>query len=210
MRCISSGSGPPSIGRSDRVARYAYDGATVTLYLTTNDIELLDSLTEQMIELVSDGMPGVADTDDPFTRWEADLADPQTDQEMFADPAMQRLFPNPYPDDPRAAHEYRRFTESDHRRDKVADARLVRQCLAGAPPVRIVGVHLGPWLKTLNALRLVLASRLHVDDEDAMAELHTLDDNDPRAMMAAIMDWLAYLQGVIIELTDPGLEGGGA
>lgn len=188
------------------MARYAYDGTTVTLYLTENDIDLLDSLTGQLIELLSDGMPEPVHTEDPFALWEADLSDPEAEQESFSDPAMQRLFPNPYPQDPRAAHEYRRFTENDHRRGKIADAGVLRRCLADAPPVKITDADVAPWLKTLNALRLVLATRLGIDDEDAMADLHAMRDDDPRTMMGAIMDWLAYLQGIIIELTEPGLE----
>lgn len=187
------------------MARYAYDGSTVILYLTNNDIDLLDSLTDQLVELVSDGMPESVDTDDPFAQWEADLVEPDEAPEAFGDPAMQRLFPNPYPQDPRAAHDYRRFSESDHRRQKVADADVVRDCLDAAPPVRIRDFQIDPWLKTINALRLVLASRLGIEDEDAMAEMHELPDDDPRLLMSAIMDWLGYLQGVIIELTEPGL-----
>lgn len=189
------------------MARYAYDGETVTLYLTDNDVDLLDSLAEQLIELLSDGFPEpVAVDDDPFVRWEAELAEPPERDDDAIDPAVARLFPNPYPHDAQAAADYRRFAETDHRRHKLDDARTVRHSLSGGLPVRITEAQLGPWLKTLNALRLVLATRLGLDDEEAVEELRQLPDDDPRVMMGAVMDWLAYLQGVIIELTEPGLD----
>ncbi|MDO5683187.1 MAG: DUF2017 family protein [Propionibacteriaceae bacterium] len=195
------------------MARYAFDGETVTLYLTNNDLELLDSLTEQFIELLSVGHPEpgpVPDDADPFARWEAELAaQANQDDDEEADPALQRLFPNPYPHDAQAAADYKRYAESDHRRTKLADATAVRQCLAAGLPVHITEPLVDPWLKTLNALRLVLASRLGLDDADAVEELHQLPDDDPRVMMGAVMDWLAYLQGVIIELRDPDLAEGG-
>lgn len=189
------------------MARYDYDGETVLLYLTDYDRQLLDSLTEQLIELLTEGQPEPPVSDDPFVHWEADLAAvPEADDPDEVDPAVDRLFPNPYPHDAEAADDYRRFAESDHRRQKVADARVVRGDLAPGSPVRIAEAQITPWLKTLNALRLVLATRLGVEDADAMEDLHQLPDDDPRAMMGAVMDWLAYLQGIIIELTSPGMH----
>ena len=192
------------------MARYAYDGETVTLYLTNNDVELLDSLADQLIELLSDGQPEPVTPPpdaDPFARWEAELSSgPALQADQSGDPAIRRLFPNPYPHAAQAAAGYRRYAEGDHRRQKMADAQALRDCLAQGLPVRIGEEQVDPWLKTLNALRLVLAMRLGLDDEEAMDELHQLPDDDPRLMMGAVMDWLAYLQGVIIELREPGLE----
>lgn len=189
------------------MARYKFDGENVTLYLTHHDIELLESLTSQFIELLTDGLPEepAIDPANPFSLWEADLSESPDEPESLEDPALERLFPNPYPHDPQAASDYRRFTETDSRRRKIEDAEAVAAGLT-APPLVIPLVELGSWLKTLNALRLVLATRLGIDDAEAMDELQNLPDDDPRSMMGAIMDWLGYLQSVLIELTEPGLE----
>lgn len=189
------------------MARYAYDGEAVTLYLNDGDLELLDSLSEQLIELLVDSAPAMPEVnpEDPFSLWEADLAHVPGETDEAPDPALERLFPNPYPQDARAAFDYRRYTEPDSRRSRIDDARTLRRSLAEGPPVRIPRGQVDAWLKTLNALRLILASRLGIDDEDAMDELHRSDDDDPRALMGGVMDWLAYLQGVIIELIDPDL-----
>lgn len=186
------------------MARYQFDGEAVTLYISHQDVDLLTSLTDQLTELLSEGLAEqrVGDADDPFAVWEADLADPVQAAEELEDPALQRLFPNPYPHDAKAASDYRRFTENDSRRRKIDDAELVGAALRAGPPVRVPLADVASWLKTLNALRLVLASRLGIDDAESMEELQELSEDDPRAMVAAIMDWLAYLQGVMIELTE--------
>lgn len=190
------------------MARYQFDGKTVQLYLTHQDVELLSSLTEQFVELLTEGMPErpEADSGDPFELWEADLSESPDEPEELEDPALQRLFPNPYPHDPRAASEHRRYSEADAVRRKLDDAQVVSRALVGAPPLLVPVPEVDSWLKTLNALRLVLAARLGVDDSETMDELQALPSDDPRAMMGAIMDWLAYLQGVIIELIEPGLD----
>lgn len=190
------------MGRSD-MTRFHFDGQAAFLHLTHDDIAVLDSLVEQFVELVGDGVPDPqpADSDDPFALWEADLSEAPDEPEVPEDPALQRLFPNPYPHDPQAASDHRRFTMADGRRRKLADAAVVRDALAaGEPPIRVPVADLDAWLKTLNALRLVLASRLGIDDEDAMADLERLPDDDPRAMGAYLLSYLGELQIILIQL----------
>ncbi|NNG20271.1 DUF2017 family protein [Naumannella sp. ID2617S] len=190
------------------MARFDFDGETVRLYLSADDVELLDSLTEQFIELLQADQPehpsaDEAEPEDPFALWEADLAESPDEPEELTDPALQRLFPNPYPHDPAAASDHRRYSEGEQRRLKLAQAATVREALHGNPVI-VPMAQVPAWIKTLNSLRLVLASRLGVDDEESMEQLQLLPDQDPRSVLAAIMDWLAYLQSVIIELIDDG------
>lgn len=140
-----------------------------------------------------------------------DLLDTTVDAR--SDAAVGRLVPDAYRDDEDAAAEFRRLTERDLLDRRTADAALVRQLLAPAVPalpldtgdptlVEEVVVHAAPdevdaLLRTLAAIRLVLASRLGVDDED------THDSDDPRF---AIYDWLGYrLDALLTALDeDPG------
>ena len=87
------------------------------------------------------------------------------------DPAMQRLVPDAYPDDPDAARQFRELTASELLEHRDADAQAVLASL-GAPltapatdaeALEETALALSPeqvdaWLRALTALRLVLAS----------------------------------------------------
>lgn len=133
------------------------------------------------------------------------------------DPALSRLAPDPYPDDAEAGREYRRATNDDLFDQRLADALEVRTMLEifehdtlehdaksngvesnGADPLatRAVSVdpaHLDAWLRTLAAIRLVLASRLGIGVHDT----HAADD--PRF---STYDWLGYRLDHLIGLAD--------
>lgn len=122
------------------------------------------------------------------------------------DPAVARLFPDAYPDDPDASREFRQITESDLLARRDADARTLLASLETHGPLPepdaaddddltdMLTVALGPaalqsWLRTLAALRLVLATRLGIHSEDDH------DESDPRF---GIYDWLGFrLDGLV-------------
>ncbi len=177
--------------------------------------ELLESLTQQLVDLLrsEDGVPDAAEPPtenpfDPFQAWEAEFGDATEPMPEHEDPALRRLFPNPYPDDAEAAAEHRRFSEPDQRRRKITDAERVLAHLTDpaaqyeedATVIPDADVEL--WLRTLNALRLVLASRLGIETGEDAEQLFELEEDDPRWMMAAVMDALAELQTQLIVLGD--------
>ncbi|WP_240642281.1 DUF2017 family protein [Microbacterium sulfonylureivorans] len=119
------------------------------------------------------------------------------------DPAIARLVPDAY-DDVESAAEFRRLTEADlldRRRDDAAVVLATLSDTAELPDdlddpalLEVVTIELTPseagsWLRTLAAVRLVLATRLgvvHADGHDA---------GDPRF---GIYDWLGYrLDGLV-------------
>jgi hypothetical protein len=118
------------------------------------------------------------------------------------DPALRRLSPPAYPDDARAAAEFRSLTASDLLERRRADAETVMESLTGAATVAdddadatdTVGLVLDEtetraWLRTLAAVRLVLATRLGVEEGTAH------DDDDPRF---GVYEWLGYrLEGLV-------------
>lgn len=130
---------------------------------------------------------------------------------LDADPAVARLSPVAYPDDAGAADEFRRLTQPDLLERRRADSAVVLASLAtdGAVPrvgdvddavamdSIVVTLHPGEsaaWLRTLAALRLVLASRLGVTEDAAH------DDGDPRF---GVYEWLGYrLEGLLQALND--------
>ena len=113
------------------------------------------------------------------------------------DPVLARLLPDGYRDDPGAAGEFRRLTESGLRRQK---CELAGRVLADLPPegsgeVRFDADTTERWLTALNDVRLALGTRLDVTED--MAEP---DPDDPDAPAYVVYLWLTELQGVLIEL----------
>jgi hypothetical protein len=121
-----------------------------------------------------------------------------------ADPAIGRLVPDAYADDPAAALDFRALTEGDLLSRRREDAALVLGSLRdaaqipddpGSPvlleetEIRLDPTAVQAWMRTLAAIRLVLASRLGIEGP----EDH--DDDDPRF---GIYDWLGYrLHGLV-------------
>lgn len=178
-------------------------GSEIRLTMGEYEASILDSLTEQLVELLeADQLEHPAD--DPFERWEAELAgDGELDT---SDPVIARLFPPAYRDDPGAEAEFRRFTETAERRTKISQARQVRDALAesdlGRSPVLIRVIEVDAWLKTLNALRLSLGVRLGVESADDLEQLEELPDDDPRHYMLSIFNWLGGLLEHLIDCLD--------
>jgi hypothetical protein len=189
--------------------RHRRSGAAVATF-TVFEADLLRSLAGQIIELLrNESATGAVEEEDPL---EAML---QTSDLEFAgptaapdDPVLARLFPNAYPDDDEAAGDFRRFTEKSLRDGKAASAASIIDSLedAGLPAEPedglFIDVELDPqaamtWLRSFTDMRLAIATRLGVEegDEDFWAEL---PDEDPRAQVHDIYDWLGYLQETLV------------
>lgn len=127
------------------------------------------------------------------------------------DPAIARLVPDAYPDDPEAAAEFRDLTQGDLLDRRRADVDIVLASL------RRDGVTLRPadldrveaeaafvidldadavsaWLRSLTAVRLVMATRLGITSDDDE------DEGDPRF---GVYNWLGFrLEGLLQALDD--------
>ncbi|HVX47172.1 MAG TPA: DUF2017 domain-containing protein [Mycobacteriales bacterium] len=126
----------------------------------------------------------------------AGLADaPTTPPE---DPALSRLLPDGYRDDPEAAASLRRLTENSLRQQKSEAARVV---LAGLPEkggkIRLDEESLPAWLAALNDLRLVLGTRLDVTEESDPLGGHA--PQDPEAAPYVIYQWLTAVQDNLVQ-----------
>lgn len=138
---------------------------------------------------------------DPFTEMEGAPGVPP------ADPALARLLPDAYTDDPDAAADFRRFTERDLVAGKQANIRALLATLEaaglGGPPageprrVRLDAAALDAWLHALNDLRLALGSRLEISDgyEEQIAAMAV---DDPRLPHFALYEWLTGLQDALV------------
>ncbi len=123
------------------------------------------------------------------------------------DPAVARLTPAAYADD-EAAAEFRDLTRDDLLMRRRNDADLVLASLSEAAalpedadqaqlveaavvPLDAEGVQ--AWLRTLAAVRLVLASRLGITDASDS------DDSDPRF---GVYEWLGYRLDGLVQALD--------
>ncbi|SEI16161.1 MULTISPECIES: DUF2017 domain-containing protein [unclassified Leifsonia] len=114
------------------------------------------------------------------------------------DPALRRLLPDAYPDDPEASAEFRRFTAAGLADRKERNARVLMDSLA-APSDHAVRVVLdedqaSAWLRTITDVRLVLASRLGIHEDGDEGHIH----DEESAMQRAVYDWLAGVQELLV------------
>lgn len=181
-------------------------GAVLSTRLSTYEVGLLSSLVTQLVDMVSDGEPQaferVEEPADPFAAWAVDLESDPSEPEVPEDPVLKRLFPNAYPHDAAASSDFRRFTERDLKTKKIAEARVVLQGLAetgqGARDLRIPDTEADVWLRTLTSVRLAVATRLGITDAEAADQLAELPEDDPRAFMLSVYDWLGFAEETLI------------
>ncbi len=177
-------------GRGGKAGKAGGDGAVV---LTVHPLEepTLRLLVEQLAGLVA---PEETAEDDPL----AALVGIGTSTELPADPALARLFPDAYPDDVEASAEFRRYTESSLREQKRSAAAAALATLdRPGPERRLTPDETAAWLGVLNDLRLVLGTRLGVE-EDWLHQAAELADDDPVRATFAVYDWLSYLQELLV------------
>lgn len=125
-----------------------------------------------------------------------------------SDPAIARLTPEAYPEDRSASQTFSDATRDDLLDRRAVDAEVVRTALvalradvgpltaaeaAAEQEIPIRADDVDSWLRTLAALRLVVAARLDITDDDPH------DTDDPRY---GIYDWLAYRLEVIVQAAD--------
>lgn len=175
------------------------DGEEVVALLEDYERMLLESLVEQLTELLG-GQDTGFDPDDPLASLARELT--QESPMDHSDPVIQRLFPDAYPDDPGANADFQRYAQQGQRQQRVEAAATVLANLgrmgegdAQTDELRIHDDNADAWLRTLNALRLTLAVRLGIEDDQAHEELAELSADDPRLQLAMLYDWF----GLVLE-----------
>ena len=141
------------------------------LRLPDQEREIVRDLVGQLRELL------VATTDDPSTR---------------------RLFPSAYPGDPERDNEYRSLV-----RDELLERRLeaIDVVESSLDADTLEEQELTAWMSAINDLRLVLGTRLDVDET-----LPELDPDDPLAPAYAVYEYLGWLLTHIVDALSESLE----
>jgi hypothetical protein len=162
---------------------------TVTARFDVAEIALIGELSTQLTELLTER------SDD--------------------DPALQRILPDAYPDDPEASAEFRRFTADGLVERKLANASALLASIGSATAAEsavagtastststnggVATLRLDPptvqaWLRSIGDLRLTIATRLGIEQDG--------DEGSPDDPMADLYDWLGYLQGSLVDVVD--------
>ena len=107
------------------------------------------------------------------------------------EPSVRRLFPPAYPEDPERDAGYQVLTRDELLEHRLAALDTVEATLDGS---ELDDAGLTAWMSTLNSLRLVLGTRLDVDEE-----LPQLDAADPLAPAYAVYEYLGWLLSQVVD-----------
>lgn len=161
------------------------DDGRLRAVLDEQEQELLLHLARDIREFLA---PQPTD-DDPFGLGILESAD------ISDDPALARLFPDAYDFDVDAADDFRRYTESDLRHAKIAHLDVLIDSIRGAAAqdITVTVEQARDWMVALNDVRLVIGTRLHLDDEEE-------PDLEPVYVeqLTAIYQWLTWLQESLV------------
>ncbi len=142
------------------------------LRLSSEERELLRSLPAQLRQLVDDE-PG--------------------------DPTLRRLFPPAYTTDSELEGEYRRLMGDDLKERHKAALALMEETVDAD---RLTEEQATGWLSAINDLRLVLGTRLDVDEDMLASEV---EPSDHRAPLLAVYGYLSWLEEEMVEALASGL-----
>jgi hypothetical protein len=106
-------------------------------------------------------------------------------------PDLRRLFPPAY-DEPEAQHEYAQLVGADLLDGRRRALATIRETAGRS---RLAPEEAETWLTGLNALRLVLGTRLDVREDRPPS----VNPTDPYARDAAVYLYLSYLQEQLVE-----------
>ncbi len=173
----------------------------VRLVLESVERRLLDDLLAELASTLDAASP--SQDDDPFAWWERQehgAADPGSD-----DPAVRRLFPMVASAEVDPTGELRSFARTVMSQQRASDLAVVRDALSspgrgGRLDVRADDVD--AWLRILNAINLLLTSRLGIIDVISADEVARAasDDDHPVAFMYHVHQWVAGVMESILDV----------
>ena len=180
--------------------RRAKDGG-VSIWLSQGEAALLRTLVTAVAELLADpGRPAQAPAGDLFDDLEKMFSETaQEPPRTPADPVLARLLPDAYRDDPQAAGEFRKYTESSLREAKKYFAQTLLDTLPDeGGRVKLTAEQARDWMRALNDVRLMFGVRLEVT-EDFEEQLAALNPEDPKVAAFEVYGWLGAVQESLVQ-----------
>ena len=169
---------------------------TVLVSFTALEAGLINDLAVQVVELLG------GNTAQPQDRMFATIGIGGGDAPS-SDPAIARLLPDAYRDDRDASQEFRRLTEHSLSDRKIANARELVRMLgagggAGSDEIELDADAQQAWLRALNDIRLIIASRIGIEGDGDEGR----GDSDADLIIRDVYDWLGMVQGSLVEVLE--------
>ena len=173
-------------------------GGGARAWLAGAEASLLRNLVGQIMTLVEPEDGGPESQDAELAALEAMVHGPGS-ATAPEDPVLARLLPDGYRDDPKAAGEFRRYTEPALRSAKYAAAQEMLDTLPEAGGrVQLTQDQALSWLKALNDVRLALGVRLGVTEEFE-EQWGRLKPDDPQRSAFEVYAWLGAVQESLVQ-----------
>ncbi len=119
------------------------------------------------------------------------------------DPAVGRLFPPAYEDDPERQADYENLVRDDLTAQRLRSLEIMDETLRSD---RLDEEQVSAWLGALNDLRLVLGTKLDVDED---MDPDDISDTDEHAPAYALYYYLGWLEEQIVAELATGLDPAG-
>ena len=120
------------------------------------------------------------------------------------DPAVGRLFPPAYEDDPVRQADYEDLVRGDLTAQRLRSLEIMEETLRSD---RLDEEQVGAWLGALNDLRLVLGTKLDVDED---MDPDDISDTDEQAPAYALYYYLGWLEEQIVAELAAGFDPAGS
>lgn len=167
----------------------------ITGHLEPAERDLLRKLFADISAMLE---PEVPENEDPL----AALIGLDMDVQVPRDPALLRLLPDAVKDDDGAALEFRQLTERSLRESKMAAHRAASLELEKDKLV-LDAEAAKNFSMALNDVRLVLAERLDIRDEEDAERIHEVQDwdqaNDVESYLSLVYNFVTWLQEGIVQ-----------
>lgn len=167
----------------------------ITGFLEPAERDLLRKLFTDIITMLEPETPA---HEDPL----AALIGLDMDVSVPADPALLRLLPDAVKDDADSALEFRQLTERSLRESKIG---ALRAASLGLESEKLVLNEEGAklWAMALNDVRLVLAERLEIRDEEDADRIHEVQDwgeaDDVESYLSLVYNFVSWLQESLVQ-----------
>ena len=122
-------------------------------------------------------------------------------EDPSSDPAVARLLPPAYPDDPIRELEFERASSDELTRDRLRAIAAMRDTVDAS---RLDDEEAEAWLRTLTAMRLVLGTRLDVTEDSAPEDFA---HDDAAAETFEAYEMLGAVQDLLVRAIDPPSRG---